>query len=386
MQLFKNIANQLTTFITAMLLNVLCLALPCQALELSTFNISSGINYSNMPFKAKVLYPRNQFHSDIHLSKENPDFVAEELVYGWILLRNQLNTVQVNILSNQQIDPLSIDFIYHLNSILSPETYSRQADSRKEWEEGSGSLYTTTFPFMLVDLNTITSPEIEQLVELYRNLYQNPELTISYPFSMQLNASSSPLEFTLPPWVVKKVASFHQDRRRRGLSDPEEKQFHLTSVDVCFLLATLFVEDSDEIAFPYHLEFCNSCPEQPLTGSRDPVEDKVSLAYPFHFLNSSNEIIFPDLLKRYKKALYGASNDYQLIITIADYTQLFLVLHPFLDGNGRTFRFLANYVLMLYGFAPAVFDTFMAVPTTREKWREMFLEAQWKGQQLYDKL
>ena len=92
-----------------------------------------------------------------------------------------------------------------------------------------------------------------------------------------------------------------------------------------------------------------------------------------------------DIISSYNKDLVNAKTASAISNIVADYTRQLLIVHPYDDANGRVFRILANYVLMLYGLAPLAFDHFSPIPFTRTEWREMFKQAQEESIYLLDK-
>jgi Fic family protein len=49
--------------------------------------------------------------------------------------------------------------------------------------------------------------------------------------------------------------------------------------------------------------------------------------------------------------------DIDPIIFAVDFHYKFIRIHPFDDGNGRTVRILMNFILMQYGYTPAIVRT-----------------------------
>jgi hypothetical protein len=65
----------------------------------------------------------------------------------------------------------------------------------------------------------------------------------------------------------------------------------------------------------------------------------------------------PDLFKKWSSDLYDAlaSQDRDTIELLGDYFQRFEAIHPFVDGNGRTGRLVANYIAAFAGIPIIVF-------------------------------
>ncbi len=62
-----------------------------------------------------------------------------------------------------------------------------------------------------------------------------------------------------------------------------------------------------------------------------------------------------DLINYYCKEI--AKSDFNPIILAAKFHYDFIRIHPFDDGNGRTARILMNFILMQFGFPPAIIKT-----------------------------
>jgi fido (protein-threonine AMPylation protein) len=62
-----------------------------------------------------------------------------------------------------------------------------------------------------------------------------------------------------------------------------------------------------------------------------------------------------DLIDYYRKEI--ARDDLNPIILAAKFHHDFILIHPFDDGNGRTARILMNFILMQFGFPPAIIKT-----------------------------
>ncbi len=346
--------------------------------------MSSGLDYAERPYQVEILIPRYQYDPKIHESSINPGFVATTLLKGWNFLRNNIKSELNKAISEQKDESISLEFIYQLNEIFTPDTFSIFKAHQESWKENDKGPHFNSHPFIAVDFDGIQSHQIDQLPKTYRELFQNPELNISFLFIKQSSPSAPLINIELPPLFIKELADYHKEQSKLGFTKTEERPHLLSRNDACSILTSCADKITNRAIFPYHLNACDHHPAKPHLNKSVEVNDKIGLYYPFCTYYQANKIILPDLLMRYQQDLLAAEDRNQLILTIADYTQLFLVLHPFLDGNGRTFRFFANYVLMLHGLAPAAFDDFVAIPTTKEEWRSLFVAAQWRGQQLYD--
>ena len=110
-----------------------------------------------------------------------------------------------------------------------------------------------------------------------------------------------------------------------------------------------------------------------------PVISKNNSFGPFLF----HHLIDPSYLKatlgRFNTALMKANNTEDLLAVVADFVRQLVLIHPYADGNGRTIRLFADYVLMLYGLAPIALDSFSPVPWTRKEWRPIFIGGQKEG-------
>lgn len=62
-----------------------------------------------------------------------------------------------------------------------------------------------------------------------------------------------------------------------------------------------------------------------------------------------------DLLAWYRQK--SAQPDVQPILLAAEFHYQFIRIHPFDDGNGRTARILMNFILMQFGYPPAIIKT-----------------------------
>ena len=376
----------LLKFNRLLVLAVMVVTVPSGAMELTTFNLTQGVNYVESASDYRVLIPMGESVEGIHYLINNPDFVSEELVAAWNLLREQLYRVKKGFDSSAPVNPFSREFLLRLNSRLVPEANQEFSDERNRWLSGQPSIYTHRSTRMPVDMNKITEQEMDLLNGLYEPLVDDRQVVFDYLFQMKLNGSSPELEIDVPLWAVKKMVEKHQnDLQEKQLGIYERMSWFVTSRDACRFVGSIVNKD-DEVFFPYHLEYCDKCPVNPHVNDGDEVWEAVRLYYPGFTHWAAFEKLLPELLEKYHYRLAVAATPDELVGVVAEFTQLFIILHPFYDGNGRTFRLFANYVLMLYGLAPAVFDVFRPVPCTREQWREIFIEAQWNGQTLINQL
>ncbi|MFT5703313.1 MAG: Fic family protein [Rickettsiales bacterium] len=62
-----------------------------------------------------------------------------------------------------------------------------------------------------------------------------------------------------------------------------------------------------------------------------------------------------DLINHYRREIID--ENFNPIILAAKFHHDFILIHPFDDGNGRTARILMNFILMQFGFPPAIIKT-----------------------------
>ena len=87
---------------------------------------------------------------------------------------------------------------------------------------------------------------------------------------------------------------------------------------------------------------------------------------PNHVLTVTGEIFYfatpeetpakmHDLMEWYRQK--SAHDDVEPILLAAEFHYRFIRIHPFDDGNGRTARILMNFILMQFGYPPAIIKT-----------------------------
>lgn len=131
----------------------------------------------------------------------------------------------------------------------------------------------------------------------------------------------------------------------------EDKERDLTEADIRQLNKVLLVE-------PFY--------KDAITASGEPTQKKI---IPGEYKTTSNSVktktgeifqfatveetpaLMTELIDWYRKAV--VDNEHPLYIASLLHYR-FVRIHPFDDGNGRTARLLANYVLMKYGYPPTV--------------------------------
>ncbi len=213
---------------------------------------------------------------------------------------------------------------------------------------------------------------LRQRLEALRPLDDEDEARVMQKFRLDWNYHSSNIEGNLLTYgETKALILFNITAEGKPLQHHLEMTGHNQAVEsiMDFVqhnrpLTEAFVRELHQILLkqPYEVDA--------ISPDGKPVKKKIQIgrykSTPNHVRTSTGEIFrfatpeetpakMHDLMQWYRQQ--AKSSAMNPILLASHFHYKFVRIHPFDDGNGRTARLLMNFVLMQYGFPPAVIRT-----------------------------
>lgn len=205
-----------------------------------------------------------------------------------------------------------------------------------------------------------------------RPLNREQEQRIMQKFRLDWNFHSNHLEGnTLSYGETKALLLFGITAQGKPLKDHLEIEGHNEAIEWVtervkgeYPLTESFIRELHQLLLkaPYWVDA--------ITSEGAPTRKKVETgrykSQPNHVLTPTGEVFYfatpeetpakmDDLMQWYREKI--ASDELNPILLAAEFHYRFIRIHPFDDGNGRTARILMNFILMKYGFPPAIIKT-----------------------------
>ena len=298
---------------------------------------------------------------------------------------------EINFLAN--ID--TMDSAFKPIPVELPDQIYKVITKKQSSPHGGGDNGNMVFAVRMDELTEARIKDLKKTSELIMS--GSPKHRGSHLFMAQVlfEGGKGEIGYPIETSAMISIANRHQCLKEKGgeCSNYIIEPFSQTTLADLYLLS-LYLEKEKEASGITHpilmaqydlVAICCQSYEDPVACARE-YKEKTVFEWPmlpskkrlFHHLCLNPEYLSV-VITRFNGALLAAEHESQIIDIVADYTRQLLLVHPYDDANGRTFRMLANYVLLLYGQAPLAFDEFLPVPMTEKEWRVVVRGAQERG-------